>query len=349
MNIISRIENLPTSVYLALSQIDTFNGRWIGGGTLSPQILNRLKKSALATSTGASTRIEGSDLSDEQVEDVMRGLALTKMKERDIQEVKGYYETLKLVFESYENIDFTEGSILQLHSSLLKYSTKDERHRGAYKHLENRVEMLDGEGKLIEVVFETTPAYLTPKEMQELVQETKILLASNETHQLLVISNFVVAFLKIHPFQDGNGRMSRILTNLLLLKSGYVYTPYVSQEKIIEDTRVDYYIALRRSQKTFGGKEESIAEWTSYFFKVLLAQAKAAVELVSNDNISLHLTKIQNEILNYVRSSETVAPREIAEATGITPITIAKSLIKLQKLKLVEMIGEGRSTRYRRI
>jgi Fic family protein len=349
MNTIARINKLPTTTYLMIAKIDGLKGQWVGGGTLSPQILNRLLKTALATSTGSSTRIEGSSLTDEQIEDVMKGLSTSKFKDRDVQEVKGYYETLRLVFDNYENIELSENNILMLHSNLLKYSSKDLRHKGAYKHQENRVEMHDAEGALLEVVFDPTPAYLTPKEMQELVEETRILLQSEDQHPLLVISNFVVTFLKIHPFLDGNGRMSRLLTCLLLLNCGYSYVPYVSHEKIIEDSKIDYYIALRRSQKSFGTDSESIDDWTVYFLKVLLAQAEQAIKLTTLDSISLHFSALQAKVWDYLQSVESAAPREIVEATGITAITVAKTLLKFKKLRLISMIGEGRSTRYRKL
>ena len=276
-----RVTSLPQSTYLLISQIDELKGRWIGGANLSPQILNRLRRSVLVTSTGASTRIEGSNYSDEEVERLMRGLSVQKLKDRDAQEVRGYYEVLKTVFDSYTDIPFSESMVLHLHNQLLKYSDKDERHKGQYKNVENRVTMKDQSGKELGILFNTTPAYLTPKATQELIAWANDALQAKESHPLIIIAGFVVEFLKIHPFQDGNGRLSRVLTNLLLLQTGYEYVPYVSHEKLIEDSKVDYYVALRKSQITFGTSSESITAWTEYFLGVLLNQAKQAIALLS--------------------------------------------------------------------
>ncbi len=237
-----RIKKIPQDVWSLISTVDELKGRFVGGASLNPQILGRLKKSVLVTSTGASTRIEGAKLSDEDVEKLMRGLSMQKFKDRDKQEVQGYYELLENVFSAYEKIPFSENSIQHLHRELLKYVNRDTLHRGSYKKVENQVEMLDDTGASVAVVFATTPAWLTGKEMQELMEWTQNAIAEKKIHTLVIIANFIVEFLKIHPFQDGNGRMSRILTNLLMLQHGYEYVPYVSHEKLIEDNKAEYYI-----------------------------------------------------------------------------------------------------------
>src|SRR3972149_4032392 len=214
-----RLQNVPADIWAKIAQIDELKGQWIAGIHLSPQILGRLKRSVLITSTGASTRIEGARLSDEDVEKLMRGISMQKFADRDKQEVRGYYELLENVFDSWKRVSFGENSIKHFHKELLKYVEKDEFHRGDYKKTENKVEMIDAAGKSIGTLFDTTPAYLTPKEMQELVEWTREALAEKRHHPLLIAGNFLVEFLNIHPFQDGNGRLSRILTNLLLLKN----------------------------------------------------------------------------------------------------------------------------------
>jgi len=253
-----RLPHIPKEIWAKIAKIDELKGRWISGAQLSPQALGRLKRSVLITSTGASTRIEGSRLSDEDVENLMRGMKMKKFANRDKQEVKGYYELLNNVFDSWRRLGFSESSIKHFHQELLKYVEKDKRHRGGYKKQENTVAVLDNTGEVKHIIFEPTSAYLTPKAMQELVEWTKDNLKSKEYYSLLVIGNFLVEFLQIHPFQDGNGRLSRVLTNLLLLQVGYLYMPYVSHEKIIEDNKSDYYLALRRSQKTFKSGKDNI-------------------------------------------------------------------------------------------
>ncbi len=234
-----RIQSLPQDIVLMVAKIDKLQGQWIAGAKLNPQALGRLKRSVLITSTGASTRIEGSSLSDEEVEKLMKGLTAQKMKDRDAQEVRGYYELLSFVFEEHENIKFSENIVKQFHSQLLQYSDKDVRHRGEYKALENRVDATDLEGNVVETIFETTPMRLTAKEMQELFTWFDQAIKNSDYHPLITIACLVVDFLKIHPFLDGNGRLSRILTNLLLLQVGYEYAPYISHEKLIEDNKSD--------------------------------------------------------------------------------------------------------------
>lgn len=344
-----RITELPSAVYRLVSQIDEMKGRWVGGANLNPRILDRLQRSVLVTSTGASTRIEGSSLSDQEVEKLMRGLSMQKLTTRDAQEVRGYYEVLKLVFDSAADMVFSENLVLQLHSQLLQYADKDQRHRGDYKHLENRVEMKDRSGKVVSVLFETTPAYLTPKATQELIEWTIQALRSSEHDKLLVISNFIIEFLKIHPFLDGNGRLSRVITNLLMIQAGYSYMPFASHEKLIEDTKADYYIALRRSQATFGTIHEDIEPWTTYFLKLLIEQSRQAVELLSAENVEKLLSPNQLKVWEYLVTVSDATPGQIAADTGVARSTVSQAIDRLMKFNKIERIGQGRTTRYRKL
>lgn len=344
-----RLQNVPNNIWLKISQIDKLQGQWVAGARLNPQILSRLKQSVLVTSTGASTRIEGAMLSDEDIEKMMRGVAVQKFTDRDGQEVKGYYELLQNVFNSWKSIKFSESAIKHSHKELLKYVDKDKRHRGEYKKQENKVHLIDGEGKSIGILFDTTLAYLTPKEMQELVEWTKKAFKEKEFHPLLVIANFLVEFLKIHPFQDGNGRLSRVLTNLLLLKEEYLYAPYVSHEKLIEDNKSDYYIALRKSQKTINTKREDITPWLDFFFTIFLKQSQMAVELLSKENIEKLLTKKQLAVWQCLQSVSDATPLEISRKTKVAQPTVRQALNKLLRLKKIERLGMGRSTRYRKL
>src|SRR3989344_1200265 len=298
-----RLVSIPSELWSKITQIDELKGQWIAGARLSPQVLNRLKRSVLITSTGASTRIEGAKLSDEDVE---------KLMDRDKQEVKGYYELLENVFDSWKNLRFNESTIKHFHKELLKYVEKDKDHRGEYKKRENQVQMLNAAGESVGVLFDTTPAYLSPKETQELVEWTGEVIAEKKYHPLLIVASFLVEFLQIHPFQDGNGRLSRVITNLLLLKEGYLYMPYVSHEKIIEDNKPEYYLALRQSQKTFsakggsasGGKtadNETIIPWLDFFLTIFLKQSEMAIDLLSKENIERLLTQKQLAVWNYLQ------------------------------------------------
>lgn len=344
-----RIKNIPQNIWSLINQIDHLKGQWVGGAKLNPQALGRLKRSVLVTSTGASTRIEGSKLSDEDIEKFMRGLSLQKFTDRDKQEVQGYFELLENIFTSWKHIPFTEGVMKQLHRELLKYTDKDERHRGEYKKMENSVEMFDESGKSVGVIFETTPAYLTPKRMEELVEWTASALAHAESHPLVVIANFLVEFLAIHPFQDGNGRLSRIFTNLLLLRAGYEYMPYVSHEKLIEDNKTDYYVALRKSQSSLRTARENITPWLEFFLTVSLEQARQAIELLSRENLEKTLSPKQLAVWRYLETIDEATAGDIAKASGVARPTVSQAIDVLLRLKKIERIGQGRTTRYRKV
>jgi len=344
-----RLQNIPDGIWLKIAQIDEFKGSWITGAQLSPQVLGRLKRSVLITSTGASTRIEGARLSDEDVEKLMRGINIQKFTNRDKQEVKGYYELLENIFNSWKKLQFNENAIKHFHQELLKYVDKDKTHRGEYKKQENKVYMVDDLKNPIAVLFDTTPAYLTPKEMQELVEWTQAALKEKKYHSLLIISNFLVEFLNIHPFQDGNGRLSRILTNLLLLKEGYSYMPYISHEKLVEDNKPEYYIALRKSQKTIKTKREDIASWLDFFLTIFLKQSQMAVGLLSKEKVEKLLTNKQLVVWEYLNKVDKSTPLEIAEKTKVAYGTVRQALDKLMRLKKIERFGQGRSTRYKKL
>ncbi|OGI72992.1 hypothetical protein A3D42_02940 [Candidatus Nomurabacteria bacterium RIFCSPHIGHO2_02_FULL_41_18] len=349
MNYNKRIKNIPQNLWVFINQIDELKGRWIGGAEINPQALGRLKRSVLVTSTGASTRIEGAKLSDEDIEKMMRGLSMQKFADRDKQEVQGYYELLENVFNSYNKIPFSESSIQHLHKEILKYVEKDKFHRGEYKKTENRVEMVNEVGQSIGILFDTTPAWLTPKEMQELFEWTKKSLSLKEIHPLIIIGNFIVEFLNIHPFQDGNGRLSRVLTNLLMLQAGYAYMPYVSHEKLIEDNKAEYYVALRKSQKTLKTDNPNVVPWLEFFFNVLLTQAKQAIELLSKENIDKLLSPKQLLVWLHLSNVGEATPRDISLKTKVARPTVSQALDTLLRLKKVERIGQGRTTRYRKI
>ena len=196
-----------------------------------PDRLTALRRIATIESIGSSTRIEGAKLSDGEVEALLAGLEIKTFTSRDEEEVAGYAEAMEGVFEHWERITLTENHIKQLHRDLLKYSSKDERHRGEYKTHNNHVEAFGPDGESIGVVFETASPFDTPRLITELVEWAQKILVDRDLHPLITVAIFIVVFLEIHPFQDGNGRLSRILTTLLLLRTGYAYVPYSSLGK----------------------------------------------------------------------------------------------------------------------
>lgn len=348
----TRITNLTpdtfTRILSSIAKIDEMKGAWVAGVNLHPHILSTLKQSVLVTSTGASTRIEGAKLTDSDIEKLMTGISIQTFKDRDVQEVKGYYELLRNVFESWQTLHFGEGLIKSLHKQLLKYTDKDVLHRGEYKKKENTVVVIGASGRSEEILFDTTPAYLTPSLMQELVEWTQRSLSTFTYHPLLIIGSFLVEFLKIHPFEDGNGRVSRILTNLFLLQTGYAYIPYISHEKLIEDNKMDYYIALRKSQNTFETNHENLEPWLSFFLKIMTQQSMLAISLIKKNHVEKILSKNQLIVWQYIQNKEEATIGNIIKDTGISRATVKQIIAKLVQLKKIEMFGIGRGARYRK-
>src|SRR3990167_2071377 len=341
-----RIKNPDPNIVGLLANIDGIRGEFKSGLRMSPQAITNLKKSTLITSAGASTRIEGGNLNDQEVEKIMRGLAVSKFSDRDSQEVQGYFETLQNVFDAFLTLPIRESVITSLHNQLLKYSTKDERHRGDYKKKENAVGVLGADGKVAKILFQTSPAFLTGKEMQELVEWTNEAFEKNRFHQLLIIANFIVEFLKIHPFEDGNGRLARVLTNLFLLRSGYTFVQYVSHEQIVERRKDEYYIALRKSQETFRTDHDSIAPWLNFFLSVVKEQASKALSYLEEEKVEDTLSPKQYEVWKYLSGVPEASRGEIAKATGIVDVTVRQALERLIKLGKIKRIGRGRGSRY---
>lgn len=344
-----RLQNMPgkdlTEIQSKLAQIDEFKGWWKGTFTLNPQELGRLKRSIVITSTGASTRIEGSQLSDWEVEKLLKGLRTSKLKDRDSQEVAGYAEVLKTVFDSYKDVTFSEGVILQFHNALLGYSDKDQQRRGKYKSTPNKVVAFDSAGGE-SVLFNPTEPHLTATEMRELIEWTKDELNGKNFHSILVIANFVVEFLAIHPFHDGNGRLSRILTNLLLAKAGYAYMPYVSLEKIIEDHKTEYYIALRTAQKDGKSPSAEMSRWIHFFVDVMIRQIEVLKEFLSQTSRNSLLSQNQQQVLLLFGNNQEISTRTVALSLKVPASTAKQILGRLTDLKMIQRIGSGRSTRY---
>lgn len=347
-----RLQNIPgkdlTAIVSKIAKIDEFKGWWKGTSTLNPQALGRLKRSIVVTSTGASTRIEGSHLTDKEVEKLLKGLRVSKLKDRDSQEVAGYAEVLQTVFDSYKDIPFTEGVILQFHSQLLKYSDKDKNLRGKYKTSPNKVVAFDRAGGQT-VLFNPTEPHLTPAEMRELIEWTREHLKGDDFHSILVIANFIVEFLAIHPFHDGNGRLSRILTNLLLAKAGYAYMPYASLEKIIEDHKAEYYVALRTAQKGGKSPKADMARWVHFFIDVMTRQIEVLQGFLKTAPTSdALLSDNQHRALGLFDKFDEISTKVVADGLAIPAVTAKQILNRLLELKLIQRFGAGRTTRYRR-
>ncbi len=288
---------------LLIAEIDEFKGKWQALKVMSPERLQQLRKVATIESVGSSTRIEGARLSDVQVETLLSNLTFTSFTTRDEQEVAGYAEAMDLVFQAHEDLHLTENHIRQLHQQLLRHSDKDERHHGDYKTLPNHVVAKDAQGREIGVVFETATPFNTPREMEALVKWTAKAIDEKAIHPLLIIAVFAVVFLAIHPFQDGNGRLSRILTTLMLLRAGYDYVPYASLESVVEENKDIYYKALRRTQTTLKQDSPDWEPWIGFFLRCLKKQKSNLANKVEQEQKPKHyeLTLLSIEILEHLK------------------------------------------------
>ena len=266
---------------------------------------------------------------------------------RDEQEVAGYADAMDMVFESHAQINLTENHIKQLHGILLKYSNKDEEHRGAYKKITNHVEAFDADGKSLGVVFQTATPLETPLMMKELVEWYNSQTNEEAQHPLLLVAVFVVLFLAIHPFKDGNGRLSRILTTLLLLRAGYSYVPYSSMEAVIEANKENYYLALRRTQQTIRTENQSWDAWLSFFLKTMVKQKEnLAFKVKEERQLRDTLPALSRNILQMALTRAEITIREIEDASGANRNTIKTQLKKLVEQEYLVVVGKGRGSRY---
>ena len=330
----------------SIAEIDEFKGRWSALGNLAPERLSALRRIATIESIGSSTRIEGVKLTDDEIEKLLSGLDIRSFRSRDEQEVAGYAELMEMIFESHREIPLSDNHIRQLHGVLLKHSEKDARHRGHYKSLPNSVEAFDDNGRSLGVIFETASPFDTPRLMEGLVDWTRTALESRQHHPLLIICVFVVRFLAIHPFQDGNGRLSRALSTLLLLRSDYLYVPYSSLERVVEDNKDEYYRTLRRAQATLDGDESQLHEWVSFFIGCLVKQKDVLARKVESERLMTPLAPLSQELLGVVDSHGRVTVRQAVTLTGANRNTVKHHLRQLVEAGKLVQRGTGRGTWY---
>lgn len=330
-----------------VARIDEFKGAWRALGTLAPDRLSALRRVATIESIGSSTRIEGSKLSDREVERLLSNLAIKKFDSRDEQEVAGYAELMDLIFRAWEDIPFTENHVKQLHQILLQYSQKDEWHRGAYKTHSNSVAAFDEKGRQIGIVFETATPFDTPRLMTELLAWVSDEREKATLHPLLIIGIFVVVFLEIHPFQDGNGRLSRVLTTLLLLQAGYAYVPYSSLESVIEASKEGYYLALRQMQGTIRTDAPDWQPWLLFFLRSLGEQVRRLRKEVEREKIVLAaLPDLSLRIVEFAREHGRVTMAEAIKLTGASRNTLKQHFRGLSERHHLERHGSGRGVWY---
>lgn len=350
MDILSKLHTdfkVQQSILKLISTIDEFKGKWATVELQSNRYLKELKKIATVESIGSSTRIEGVMMTDDEIKDLLKNIKISKLKSRDEQEVFGYYEALEIIFDNYSDIDISENSIKNMHNVLLKYSSKDKHHKGNYKTLSNKVVANYPDGNQ-RVIFNTTEPHLTASEMYNLVSWTNEQTQKQDIHPLLTISTFVYEFLSIHPFQDGNGRLSRLLTTLLLLKSDYLFIQYISFENIIEKRKKEYYEALMSGQKNRNTDNEIISDWTVFFLQCLteLIQ-KLDVKYKTYQSKGSYLNERQKNLKTFITKTQPVKLNDIAlHFTEISINTLKKDLLYLKQENIIEAIGKNKGTVY---
>ena len=330
-----------------IARIDEFKGAWRALGTLAPDRLSALRRVATIESIGSSTRIEGSKLSDREVERLLSNLEIKSFATRDEQEVAGYAELMELVFASWRDIPFTENHIKQLHQILLRYSEKDTWHRGNYKTHSNSVAAFDEIGAQIGIVFQTASPFDTPRLMRELIPWVNQEQETARLHPLLIIALCVVVFLAIHPFQDGNGRLSRVLTTLLLLHAGYVYVPFSSLESVIEQSKEAYYLALRQTQGTIRTEAPNWQPWLVFFLRSLAEQVRRLEKKVEREKLVLTaMPELQLQIVEFAREHGRVTIGEAIKLTGASRNTLKLHFRALAERGEMNQRGSGRGVWY---
>ena len=328
--------------------IDEFKGAWRALGTLAPARLSALLRVATIESIESSTRIEGSKLSDRDVERLLSNLQIQKFSSRDEQEVAGYAMVMETVFTSWQDIALTENHIKQLHRDLLVYSEKDAWHRGSYKTSANNVVAFDEDGKPLGVVFDTATPFDTPRLMTELVTWFNQERGSGRVHSLLLIGIWAVVFLEIHPFQDGNGRLSRVLTTLLLLQSGYAYVPYSSLESIIEQSKEAYCLALRQTQGSIRTEATNWQPWLLFFLRALAEQVRRLNRKIEREKLVLAtLPELSLQIVEFAREHGRVTMGDAIRLTGGSRNTLKQHFRALVERGHLDQQGSGRGVWYR--
>jgi len=340
------IEITPSFLTL-IAGIDEFKGAWRALGTLAPERLAALRRVATIESIGSSTRIEGSELSDRDVEKLLANLKLRSLATRDEQEVAGYAEVMQVVFDSWNAIPISKNHVRQVHRDLLIHSDKDAWHRGNYKTSSNRVAAFDDAGEQIAVVFDPASPFDTPRLMEELIGWLDTERGAHTLHPLLMIGVFVVVFLEIHPFQDSNGRLSRILTTLLLLQAGYAYVPYSSLERVIEQSKRDYYRALRGTQGTIRSGSPDWQPWLGFFLGSLHQQMNRLSVKVEREHLLMTtLPELSERILDQARNHGRVTIGEMAVLTGANRNTLKLHFRSLVRDGQLVRHGTGRGSWY---
>jgi Fic family protein len=333
--------NINWKLINLISEIDRFDANWTAIERKEGKSLKELKSIATVRSVGASNRIEGNKMTDEEVDVLLQKIDITKLTDRDSQEVVGYFEVLDLISESYANIDLTESHIKSLHNGLMKYSAKDQWHKGTFKVHSNAVEASFPDGTR-QIIFQTTePGFATEDSIRNLFNWYNL---EAEVHPLIKIAALVYDFLSVHPFQDGNGRLSRLISTLLLLKKGYKWIQYVSFEHEIENRKNEYYQVLRSCQAQ--RPKENITVWIQFFLSCLSNIQSQLLMKLNKSGMETQLSPKEKLIYTIIQNRPNIKSGEISEKLGIPSPTVKRMLSELINKELIEKQGKGRSVSY---
>jgi Fic family protein len=324
-----------------LSEIDKFGGSWEAIEKREGAGLKHLKSIATVRSVGASTRIEGSRMTDDEVAVLLNDLRISTLEERDQQEVAGYFDTLDVISESFVDIEISESSIKGLHNILMRYNQKDEWHKGDYKQHSNMVEAIKRDGSKQIIFRPTEPGFETEDAMRRLITWYN---SDRQPHSIAKSAIFVYDFLSIHPFQDGNGRLSRLLGILLLLKNGYKWIQYVSFEHEIENRKDEYYKVLMECQRNRPG--EDVSAWVDFFLSCLISIQQQLLIKLQTAGMSMQMTPREKKIFQFIENHPGSKSGAISEKLDIPLPTIKRILAEMTNQNLLQKHGIGAGTNY---
>lgn len=329
-------------VVSALGDIRELKGKTASLSALNPETFSALVEVAKIQSTGASNRIENISTSDKRLRELMTNK--TDPKNRDEREITGYRYVLDEIHESHDNIPVTPNVILQLHRNLYRFS--GDSHAGKWKDSDNVIAERTAEGELV-ARFIPTSAAGTPAAVERICREYSRQIDDGTYDPLLASLVFVFDFVSIHPFNDGNGRMSRLLTLLLMYRNGYDVGKYVSIEKEIENSKETYYEALSASSTGWQNGENDYVPFVTYMLGIVTACYR---ELESRFSVVALPAGNEESIRAFFdRLVGTATKREIMDANpNMSQRTLERILAKLQDEGVVEKVGAARSTAYRR-
>jgi len=327
-----------------INDIDRLNEQWSIVGYYKDKSIKQqkeLQNSSAIRSSGSSVRIEGSKIAQEKVEILLSHFDSATLNDKDTQETAGYFETLNTIINSYKNIQVSENSIKTLHKSLMKYCNIDEKHRGNYKTRRTAVEVVFPSG-IKQTIFRTAEAGTTTQNsIKRLVSWYN---KENDFHPLIKNATFVYEFLNVHPFQEGNGHLSRLLSTLFFLKDGHQWMQYVGFEHEIESRKNEYYIVLQNCQNQ--RPNENITDWIIFFLNIIRNVQSRLIRPLEQKGDGLSVTHREQSILSIIQNNQGIQSPEIAKQIGISIPSVRRSLIVMQTKGLIKKYGSGSSTTY---